>query len=44
MQTFASRITVIQSRKITENIVLSGHMPHVIGRKEGEMYIVQYCK
>jgi len=35
MQKFAIRINVIQSRKITENIILSEHMPHVIG-EEGE--------
>jgi len=31
MQTFALRINVIQSRKITENIALSEHM--LIGEK-----------
>jgi hypothetical protein len=30
---FAIRINVIQSRKVTENIVLSEHMLHVIGEK-----------
>jgi len=33
MQTCAIRIIVIQSRKITENIVVSEHMPHVAGEK-----------
>jgi len=33
MQTYAIRINVIQSRKITENIVLSENTHHVTGEK-----------
>jgi len=41
MQTCAIRINVIQSRKITENIALSKHMPHVTEEK-GKLQIVEF--